>query len=480
MKAKGRTGILKLELVAYALVLVKSGSSKPNTDRLAMTAPGTRNCCKLSHGAEECEQLGARVITPDAGVSGAPRRPTDPVHEPATSEKEHPPVRSLTQLESSQTAMRDATKWLVAAAGAVGAVVVAGLQLKDLPHGFLATLVALLGVGAALVAVAFILHRAAGVLIVGYTTFGSTFGSIVDLTADPHYRAQQKKAGIWHTRLSYYEAMKLRPEKLSNKLSERARQAVRRSYTGAIIGVIRAARSLTFRSAKHEDLQIDELLYYLNQDAFFFTQGLAVNITELYRALRGTYVEILSIRGEKIGREEEDANAEEGVEEISSPILSSLPMSETSSGTEGSTQVSDSQGLLEKAEWRRDRLESAMGVVISFANQRLLERRFRKLIFAILFGGAVVALGAGAFAVAPEIGGQQPLSITQPTRVTITVVGNGLGELCPRGTQLQGVAVGGTWEEPIVVTEKAGICPAQQVTLNPGQAVAVPVLEPSP
>lgn len=121
-----------------------------------------------------------------------------------------------------------------------------------------------------------------------------------------------------------------------------------------------------------------------------------------------------------------------------------------------------------------------MSVIIAFANQRLLEHRFRRLTFAILFGGAIVALGAGAFAVAPNIGKPQPLLITQPTRVTIRVVGNGLGKLCPPDTLLQGVAVGGTWEKPIVVTEKAGTCPAQRVTLDRGQAIAVPVLGPSP
>lgn len=264
--------------------------------------------------------LGARVITPDARGQRSAGASTEPIHEPATSETGHPSARSLTQLESSQTAMRDTTKWLVAAAAAVGAVVVAGLQLKNLPRGSLATLVALLGVAAALVAVAFILYRAAGVLAAGYTTFGS----IVDLDADREYLRQQEKAEEWDNRLSRYRAMKRRPETPQGAPRqgpfEKAWQAIRRLYATAVILVMKAARRLTLRYAKDEDIRIDELIRYLNRDTFFFTQGLAVNITQLYQALVETDKEILSLRGERIGEEEEeeeeDANVEEGVEEV--------------------------------------------------------------------------------------------------------------------------------------------------------------------
>ena len=121
-----------------------------------------------------------------------------------------------------------------------------------------------------------------------------------------------------------------------------------------------------------------------------------------------------------------------------------------------------------------------MGVLIYFANQRLLEKRFRKLLTAILYGGIMVAVGAGSFAVAPQLGKPQPLSITQPTQVTVTVASIGMDGLCPRGTVLHGVAIGGTWQDPIVVTEATGRCPAQQLTVDHGQAVVVPVLGSSP
>ena len=88
---------------------------------------------------------------------------------PGTTEQAAP---SREQLESSQRAIRDTTKWLVAAAAAVGAVVVAGLQLSHLPTGFWATVAALGGFVIALTGVAVVIFSAAGVLSVGYTTLG--------------------------------------------------------------------------------------------------------------------------------------------------------------------------------------------------------------------------------------------------------------------------------------------------------------------
>ena len=404
------------------------------------------------------------MVTPGARDQRSVNATTEPVHEPAAAETGHLPARSLAQLESSQTAMRDATKWLVAAAGAVGAIVVAGLQLRDLPRGSVATLVALLGVGAALLAVAFVLYRAAGVLAPGYTTFGS----ITDLDAEVKFERQRYKEAWWADRIERLYAAKMKQQPTPERLYQILRSSTRRLLATGVIAVMKAVRILTRRYAKVEDVRIDVLIDHLNQNAYFFTQGIADNIHDLFGALREADEEILSIRGERIGGE------------VTSPNPASLPTPETSSRTEELTQAGDSQALLERADWRRDRLERAVSIMISLANQRLLERRFRKLIFAICFGGGIVAIGAGAFAAAPKLGKPQPLSITQPTRVSIRVIGEGLGRLCPRGTLLQGVAIGGTWEEPVVVTEGAGSCPALQVTLNPDQAIVVPVFGPSP
>jgi hypothetical protein len=405
----------------------------------------------------------------DAGGQQSTEAHPQPALTPASSGNAHQPARSLAQLENSQMAIRDTTKWLVAAAAAVGAIVVAGLQLRDLPHGTLATSVALLGVIAALGAIAYILYRAAVVLAMGYTTFGA----IVDLDSDRGYIRQQNKATAWGKRIRHYEDMQEAPEDPPSTGPGKALSAIRRAYAGTAVLVMRAARELTLRQAKSEDIRIGKLISYLNRDASFFSQGRAANINQLYRAVTETDKEILSLRGEKIGGMKIPMIAKEA--ESLKPI--SISASEESSQALGpSPTEGPGQALLEKADWRREGLESAMTIIIAFANQNLLEQRFRKLVAAIIVGGLVVAVGAGAFAVAPKLAESQPLSITQPTRVTITIVSFGLGRLCPPGTLLQGVAVGGTWGAPIVVTEKAGTCPAQHVTLDHGQAIAVPEL----
>jgi hypothetical protein len=109
-----------------------------------------------------------------------------------------------------------------------------------------------------------------------------------------------------------------------------------------------------------------------------------------------------------------------------------------------------------------------------------MEHRFWRLQRAIFSWGSVIALGVALFAVAPQIADPRPLAITVPTRVVLTVVGDGFQGSCPPNTVLQGVAVGGTWQEPIVVTDPSGDCPAQELTLDSQQAIAVPVVPSSP
>lgn len=377
-------------------------------------------------------------------------------------------TRHLGQLESSQTGMRDATKWLVAAAAAVGALVVAGLQLKDLPHGAGAITLAFIGVGAALAAVAFVLHRASSVLGAGYTTFGY----IVDLSGEDRYIDQEIALQDWQTRLFRYQKMKRIFGKLTAKRYPSWRRTAVRWYATVAIWEMTVTRRFTIRHVKDENLQVGELLKYLNKDTFYFTQGLAVDINQLYDVLKETDIEILALRGQVNGEDERSGGV--------AAAPAAAPGAANDAASAESPHGADSGALLEKAEWRRDRLEDATRVLIAFANQRLLERRFRKLIRGVIIGGGIVFVGAAAFAAAPNFGVAQPISITQPTRVTITVTGNSLGKLCPPGTLLQGVAVGGTWEEPLVVTETAGRCPGKQLTLEHNQAVVVPVLGSSP
>jgi hypothetical protein len=435
--------------------------------------------------------------------------PDDRGRQDAEPETRFPPARSLAQLESSQAAMRETTKWLIAATAAVAAALVAGLQLKDLPHGFWATTVALLGVATALVAVVFILRRATGVLSAGYTTFGS----ILDLNDEKSYKAGQEKAlklgkriGDLEERKKRHEAKRLakkaaktgKPQegpatKASNELSKTAPQGpsndaspeaspetlqkltkeawytrlsdwlwrrlflpVLWPFSRIVKPVMKWAQERALLDARDEGVRIRDLINYLNSDSFYFTQGLAGTIYELNDKLRKADRNVIRFREE---------------------LASGRPPS--GDPAHASDRHASAQAQLTEAEWRQNRLESAMNVLIIFANQMLLEQRFRKLISAISFGGAVVTLGVGAFVVAPKLGNPQPLLITQPTQVTIRVL-KGLGQSCTPGTLLQGVAVGGTWDEPIVVTQGKDGCPAQEMTLNKGQAVAVPVVEPSP
>lgn len=404
------------------------------------------------------------MVTADAGGQQDAR----PVG-PAIPQTGHPPVRSLEQLESSQAAMRDATKWLVAAAAAVGAVLVAGLQLKDLPHGFWAGTVALLGIGAALVAVVFILYRAANVLVTGYTTFGQILG----LRINEKLRAQETRADEWGDGL---RKMLAAPEPLPDELLRRIWKAIQvrriwkaiwRKFATAALPVWDADRTrrLLLRSARNEGFRIQTLLDYLNTDTFYFTQGLAEDIQGLDAVLRDTDEKILGLRGEEIA----------GGSTVLAPGVDRLKLRKRPPSKGPS--ITD-RALLEEAEWRQGQLESAMRVLIAFANQTLLEYRFRKLVHAIILGGIVIAIGVGAFVVAPKLGKPQALSITQPTQVSITV--KSLGNSCKPGTLLQGVAVGGTWDEPVVVTEEKDGCPAQKVVLNNGQAVVMPVLGSTP
>jgi hypothetical protein len=360
--------------------------------------------------------------------------------------------------------MRDTTKWLVAAAAAVGAVLVAGLQLKDLPHGFWASTVALAGIGAALVAVVFILYRAAKVLVLGYTTFGQ----ILDLRTDDRLKAQKIRTAKWGDTLKKLMAA---PEPLPKQFFRRILKAIqiRRIWKGILrrfatvalpVWDANVTRQLLLHPARNEGFRIQKLLDYLNADTFYFTQGLVEDIQGLDVVLRDADEKILGLRGEEVA----DGS-------ITSPAgrlkLEKRPPSKGPSSAD--------RALLEEAEWRQGQLEGAMRVLVAFANQRLVEYRFRKLVHAIIGGGIVIALGVGAFVTAPKLAKPTTLSITQPTQVSVSVA-NGFGKSCKQGTLLQGVAVGGTWDEPVVVTEAKGGCAAQKVVVNNGQAVVLPVV----
>ena len=118
-------------------------------------------------------------------------------------ESGHPAARSLAHLESSQGAMRDTTKWLVAASAAVAAVIVAGLQISEIPHGTGASSLAILGFLIALAGVAVILFAATSVLSGGYTTLGE----LSDLRIDPAYQRERRKEESWGIRIENVQTL---------------------------------------------------------------------------------------------------------------------------------------------------------------------------------------------------------------------------------------------------------------------------------
>lgn len=189
-----------------------------------------------------------------------------------------------------------------------------------------------------------------------------------------------------------------------------------------------------------EGLHIEQLLYYLSKDTSYFSNGLATNVFQLYKELRLTDKAILSLRAGE-------------------------------SAVEGDGQPTRKR---EFAEWRRDRLESASTTLIAFANQKLIEQRFRRVQQAISVAGVLLVLGAGSFAVAPQLARVQSIGITQPTAVNITILKYGD---CPMDTNLGGVAVGGDWDSPIVnIKQRVAKCPIGSVTFKTGEAVITPVL----
>lgn len=91
------------------------------------------------------------------------------------------------ELAESRAAIRATTKWMVAGAGAVAAVIVAGLQLAKLPPSVGGRAIALTGFGLAIIGVGLVIVQAANVLVVGYAHLGEL--------ADLKVAAVQKKTG---------------------------------------------------------------------------------------------------------------------------------------------------------------------------------------------------------------------------------------------------------------------------------------------
>jgi hypothetical protein len=372
--------------------------------------------------------------------------------------------------------MRDTTKWLVAAAAAVGAVVVAGLQLSKIPTGDAATVLSIGGFAVALAGVSLILFSAAGVLSAGYTTLGE----LSDLKDSNDLRLQREQQLYWGAKIKPWdkrvERYKKIPPKPDTRRKRRSPGVVLKSISArAVVGVLEFIKRRRVRHAESEGIRIDEMLHYLNTDVFYFSNGIAENMAELWERLEETDREILVLKGEQAPDGNQGPAPDVGPDPR--PGCVGMLFRRLRWRVAPRPKPADS---LENSEWRQARLEIAAGQLIAFANQKLMEHQFSRLKTAVRIGGLAVGAGVASFVLAPKLSTEIPLPVTQPTPVSVQVTSDKFGPDCPRGTLLQGVAVGGTWEKPIVVTEAQGTCGARQVTLNSGQAIAVPQVSRSP
>jgi hypothetical protein len=134
------------------------------------------------------------------------------------------------------------------------------------------------------------------------------------------------------------------------------------------------------------------------------------------------------------------------------------------------------QSEMANVEWRAVQLEGAASQLIAFANQRVIEQRFRALRRSVQYGGIAVLVGVGLFALAPKWAQPSPLAVASPTRVTVVVkIPNKFGPACT-SAQLSGIAIGGTWDEPIVVTDAAKGCLVTKLDLVSNIGYAIPVM----
>ncbi len=337
------------------------------------------------------------------------------------------------QLENSQNAIRDTTKWLVAAAAAVGAVIVAGLQLSNLPYGTWASLVAIAGFVLAIIGVAAVIFSAAEVLVVGYTTLGELADKPYETESD--VKRKRRLEG------------KIKELEEKNKFLSAARgmASVRalllRAKNRLRIALVNLRKLWHVRADEEKGVRNSEMTKRLDTETLIFSKFQAEGVPDLYGQIVRTYNsynEIVRDQGmlSKSG-------------ELDWPRLAAL-------------------------EWRARRLETAAGQVIAFANQAVIEQRFNRLKRSVGYGGLAVIAGVGLFALAPKIAAERPLTIAHPTKVIVVVKDpSKFGPNC-EDTRLSAVATGGTWDDPVIVSLPRDGCKAAELVLTPGIGYAVP------
>jgi hypothetical protein len=129
-----------------------------------------------------------------------------------------------------------------------------------------------------------------------------------------------------------------------------------------------------------------------------------------------------------------------------------------------------------------ERLQDAARTVVDFANYDTARRNFATLTRRLLVAGLVAAAGIGDYAYWVSRDEPPSLRVTSPTPVTMSLPegsdeAEGLGANCDVGN-MSGVAVGGEWERPIVVTVPTDGCEARRFEVPEG-AIVIPVEESS-
>jgi hypothetical protein len=293
-----------------------------------------------------------------------------------------------TELAESRTSIRDTTKWMVAGAGAVAALVVAGLQLTNLPQSVAGRAMGLIGFGLAITGVGMVIVQGAEVLAVGYTHIGEL--------ADLKVEASRAKAPA---------TPRLKP----------------------LAGI-----------------PLDQFVNSMDTELKVLSRGETDDVSDLYGKLMNSYD---ALRGLRNGQ-----------------------LAVTVSG-QGYTKQ-DVPLLTERA----GALELAAQQLISFSNQRVAEASFKRLKKRVVLGGGILAVGAALFALASTAG--HPVAVTMPTAVVIYPAQGttAFGKDCT-ATSLDGVAIGGDWERPVVTFGSSPNCPSHRLTVTGDIGVVVPVAQ---
>ena len=120
--------------------------------------------------------------------------------------------------------------------------------------------------------------------------------------------------------------------------------------------------------------------------------------------------------------------------------------------------------------------------LVDAAQLYLAQRAYRHLIRALWTGGILAVVGVVVFVLLTANTSSAP--VTSPTQVKVLIakhpsradlVAAGLAQACA-GHTLTGVAVGGSYDEPLVVTDPAPSCPASQFTVTKALGLAIPVV----